>query len=56
LTAERTEPAANSTDTSGVDLNVAYKFTAASLGFAPKFGRFDVSLGLNQVNSFGTAG
>jgi iron complex outermembrane receptor protein len=38
--------------TSGVDFNVAYKFTAASLGLAPKFGRFDVSLGLNQVNSF----
>lgn len=38
--------------TSGVDVNVAYKFGAAALGLAPQFGRFDVSLGLTQVNSF----
>jgi outer membrane receptor protein involved in Fe transport len=38
--------------TSGVDLNLAYRFGADRLGFDKAWGNFDVSLGANQVNSY----
>lgn len=39
-------------ETSGIDLNVAYKLQAKQLALAPKWGNFDLSLGYNQVQSF----
>jgi iron complex outermembrane receptor protein len=38
--------------TSGIDLNLAYQLAAAGLGLEPRFGRWLVSLGLNQTRSF----
>jgi iron complex outermembrane receptor protein len=38
--------------TSGIDLNVAYRLAAGTLGLDPRFGTLDLSLGLNQVNSY----
>lgn len=39
-------------NTSGFDLNVAYRFGTAMLGLDPKFGNVDLSLGFNQVQSY----
>ena len=38
--------------TSGFDLNVNYKLQAKTLNLDPKYGNFDLSFALNQVNSF----
>ncbi|WP_426177443.1 TonB-dependent receptor domain-containing protein [Massilia sp. TWR1-2-2] len=38
--------------TSGIDLNIAYRMSTAALGLDPKFGNLDLSLGVNQVQSF----
>ncbi len=39
-------------ETSGIDLNVAYKLQAKQLALEPKWGNLDLSLGYNQVQSF----
>lgn len=39
-------------ETSGFDLNVAYKLQAKQLSLDPKWGNFDLGLGYNQVQSF----
>ncbi|MET0320911.1 MAG: TonB-dependent receptor [Duganella sp.] len=39
-------------ETSGFDVNVAYKLQAQQLTLDPKWGAFDLSLGFNQVQNF----
>lgn len=39
-------------NTSGIDLNVAYRMNVNMLGLDSKYGNLDMSLGLNQVNSY----
>jgi iron complex outermembrane receptor protein len=39
-------------ETSGIDLNVAYKLQTKQLNLDPKWGNIDLSLGFNQVQSF----
>jgi outer membrane receptor protein involved in Fe transport len=38
--------------TSGIDLNVAYRVAASTFGFDPRFGSLELSLAMNQVNSY----
>jgi iron complex outermembrane receptor protein len=39
-------------NTSGFDLNVAYRLAASALGLDARYGSLDLSFGLNQVQSF----
>jgi iron complex outermembrane receptor protein len=39
-------------NTSGIDVNIAYRMSTTALGLDPKFGSLDMSLGINQVQSY----
>ena len=39
-------------NTSGIDVNVAYRLNTTMLGLDPKFGSLDLSMGINQVQSY----
>ena len=39
-------------NTSGIDINVAYRLNVSTLGLDSKFGNLDLSFGMNQVQSY----
>ncbi|MFC0136269.1 TonB-dependent receptor domain-containing protein [Massilia eurypsychrophila] len=39
-------------NTSGIDVNIAYRMNTTALGMDPKWGSLDLSMGINQVQSY----